>query len=355
MVELDATADEVSFNEPAAPRAMTASNDDERSMLIAAEPEQHGLRPWLIRAAKLLLCVALLAWLISSGRLDVSRLAAVAGSYNFPIMVVCLLVSMALPAARWWWLLSIQGIHESFGEVLRLTWIGYFAGIFLPGGAGGDLAKVYLIAHGRTSLRLRAASTVVVDRFVGLFSLLLLSCGSFALIAIQGELTTAMTSIALTTVSLTAGMLAMPLVIAWRPARSLALRILPNRLRQMLRPLRDAWHLYRGNTRALLGCLLISLVSNSFVMFALAAGASALRVETSPVTVFLVGPIMVLANCLPLTPGGAGVGEAAGERLFAMLGLVGGAEVMLLTRIIMVLASAPAGLLLRSGKREKSN
>jgi uncharacterized membrane protein YbhN (UPF0104 family) len=48
-------------------------------------------------------------------------------------------------------------------------------------------------------------------------------------------------------------------------------------------------------------------------------------------------PMGYLANSLPVTPGGLGVGEAALESLFKLGGLEGGAEVILGWRLIMVI------------------
>jgi hypothetical protein len=122
-------------------------------------------------------------------------------------------------------------------------------------------------------------------------------------------------------------------------------------MQQLVSQLREALYLYQYNPLTMLGCLMISLVSNSLVMISLAAAATALRFETSPSTLFSIGPIIMVANYVPLTPGGAGVGEAAGERLFGLFGLVGGSEVMLLSRIVMVLASVPACMAMKNTDR----
>ena len=45
-------------------------------------------------------------------------------------------------------MLKAQGIHEPFGLILRLTWVGYFAALVLPGAAGGDeLQTVLSLRH----------------------------------------------------------------------------------------------------------------------------------------------------------------------------------------------------------------
>ena len=48
-------------------------------------------------------------------------------------------------------------------------------------------------------------------------------------------------------------------------------------------------------------------------------------------------PLGHLANTLPITPGGLGVGEAAFNKLFALAGLEGGAETLLGWRLLTLL------------------
>lgn len=59
-------------------------------------------------------------------------------------------------------------------------------------------------------------------------------------------------------------------------------------------------------------------------------------------TVFQVGPFVLIANSLPITPGGAGVGEAASHTLFGALNFAGGGEAMVILRIAVILTSMPA-------------
>ena len=110
-----------------------------------------------------------------------------------------------------------------------MSWVGYFAGIFLPGGAGGDVAKAYLIARARPSGRMHGISTVLVDRFVGLYSLLMLGCASFAWMVFRGEASPAIVSIACFTLALAVAMTTMPLIFVWRPIRVLVAPIMPRR------------------------------------------------------------------------------------------------------------------------------
>lgn len=51
---------------------------------------------------------------------------------------------------------------------------------------------------------------------------------------------------------------------------------------------------------------------------------------------FVVVPIGMVVNTIPLTPGGLGVGEAAFAVLFGMAGLTGGPEVLLSWRVVTI-------------------
>src|SRR5438552_1736540 len=109
------------------------------------EPRSSAWRRWLVWGAKAAVAIGLLTWLVWSGRLDFSRLLWVGPSWSMAALVALTFGSMVLPAWRWQLLLKAQGIHEPFGRILRLTWVGYFSALVLPGAAGGDVAKGYFL------------------------------------------------------------------------------------------------------------------------------------------------------------------------------------------------------------------
>jgi glycosyltransferase 2 family protein len=66
----------------------------------------------------------------------------------------------------------------------------------------------------------------------------------------------------------------------------------------------------------------------------------------------IVVPLGLLANTVPLTPGGLGIGEAAFDRLFRIAGMVSGAEAMLSWRLLTTVLSL-LGLLFYLQGRER--
>ena len=127
---------------------------------------------------KLIIAGAVIAWLFTSGRLDFSLLSHIRHAQHLACGAIMLLLSMLLPVWRWQWLMHVQELRVGFPMAMRLTWLGYFAGLFLPGAAGGDLAKAYAACRNQPSAKTRAVSTVLLDRLIGLHSMVFL--GSLA-------------------------------------------------------------------------------------------------------------------------------------------------------------------------------
>jgi len=86
-------------------------------------------------------------------------------------MLVLLRFLMSL---RWKCVLTSQGIDVPFLELLRITWIGMFLGHFMPGGIGIDLIRGYELAR-RESRAAEVATTLILDRFIGVWSMFALA------------------------------------------------------------------------------------------------------------------------------------------------------------------------------------
>ncbi len=259
---------------------------------------------------------------------------------------------MVLPAVRWWWLLRIQKITTSMMQVVRLTWFGYIASLVLPGAASGDIARSVLIVRDNGDARARAFSTVLADRFLGLYSLFLLGLTSLLVSIIYGGTRCVspmlQIAIALPFIAMTLSVVA----IYWRSSRDLILRFLPTHWN---RAWAESIAFYREGRTAMLGCLCVSLLSSVMTFAAFTASSETLGNVIPWTHTFITGPLIVLSNCLPITPGGAGIAEATSSELFAQQGFANGAEVMLLTRICTTILSIPGllGILLTGSSDEQ--
>jgi len=83
------------------------------------------------------------------------------------------LLNQVFLAFKWYLLLRSRGVAIRLGAAVRLVFVGYFIGIFTPAALGGD---VYRVAELSSANNVPAvASTLVLERAVGMFVLAMLS------------------------------------------------------------------------------------------------------------------------------------------------------------------------------------
>lgn len=96
----------------------------------------------------------------------------------FAIAFLLCVAAVTLAFVRWYFLVRAQGFDFELGDALRLGLIGHAFNYVAPGSAGGDLFRALLIANTQDNRRLTAASTVIVDRLIGVVTLF--GVGAFA-------------------------------------------------------------------------------------------------------------------------------------------------------------------------------
>jgi len=309
-----------------------------------AEGAVPAARPWrqrLVFFAKLVVAAGLLAWLVSSGRLDLSQLRGIQHTGYLLAAAGALLASMVLPVWRWIWLLEVQQLAVGWPAALRMTWLGYFAGLFLPGAAGGDLAKAYAACRNQPAAKMRAVSTILLDRVIGLHSMLVIGSLAGLGIAASGCTSGQATLIGAVLVFAAAGSIGLFLVFC-RPTSERVLRLMPMRFREALG---DSLGLYRLSWKKLAGIWFFSGLCNGAAVASYILAAAALGM-TASVGQVLVVPLVIVANSLPISPGGLGVGEAVGSQAFIEFGLTSGSIIVLLVRLGVVVFSAPGALMI---------
>lgn len=89
--------------------------------------------------------------------------------------VACYGAVELLAAWRWELLLHVQGIFLSRARLLMLLLVGVFFNFFIPGGTGGDVVKVFYLFKEAPGKGPAAVLSVIIDRIVGLFSLIVLA------------------------------------------------------------------------------------------------------------------------------------------------------------------------------------
>ena len=88
--------------------------------------------------------------------------------------LVLLVLGTLVRSFRWGTLVWALGIEVSWMRLTGLFFVGTFYSLFLPTGMGGDAVKMYELSRGDGDAAL-AISSVLVDRFLGLFALFALA------------------------------------------------------------------------------------------------------------------------------------------------------------------------------------
>ena len=297
----------------------------------------------LLQILKILVAAGLITWLVLSGRLDFSLLAGNLASLLSLGGVVLIALNFGLAALRWHWLLSLQGGAFPFLRVLRWSWIGEFFAIVSPGSAGADLARGYYAFTNAPGARTGALSSILLDRLIGLGSMLFLALISFAVL-LAGDAPPPAGVVAIGWASV-AGLFGLVLGFAGLslPAvRRLALRLAPGSL---ARPLEAMAQAYLAGKPVIIRAALLSVLAQLFLLAPFLLAGALLGMELGWQAVFLVVPLIFVANMVPLSPGGIGIGETAAAFLFAQFGFSDGAAVMMVVRIWLAVVQGIGGLI----------
>ncbi len=263
-------------------------------------------------------------------------------------------LGMATVITRWWRLLHVVGCTTTWFNSCRLTFLGMFFNLVVPGLTGGDVIKGLIVAHENPGKRADALVSVGVDRLIGIIALAGMAMVVILLVGAEfAELRLPVLAFLL------AGILG-ALVYVNKTLRSLVrfdalLAKLP--LGDKLKSLDDALLTYGRRPGELLFAAAISLLNHVLVAFGFVALGGAFQVTgASVLDYFVIVPVGNMVSALPLAPGGWGLGEAIYKFLFEMVGADGGlgVAVSVTFRLCMLLFGLIGGvfLLLPSQRRE---
>lgn len=302
-----------------------------------APGSQPSAKKALLTLVRLAFGVAILGYLFKSGQIDFRGLWKLANAWPITIAgILCLLIDVLLMAMRTSLLFRCRKFDVSLANATRLTLIGFFFSAFLPGAAGGDIAKVYYAARENQGRRAEIGAILLFDRLIGLVSLLLLPliAAPFFLDLIHSR--GVLRYVVLLDAFLACGLLGWLILImaSKRFCRWLSLESIPGfGGRSVLGRILATVAGYRESLGAVASALGLSLLANCSLIVMTWLAAVALHPAGVSGKLFLVAPLGHLVNSLPLTPGGLGVGETAFAALFAAAGIPRGAETLFCWRV----------------------
>lgn len=293
------------------------------------------MKTLLVTLLKLMLVAGLIYWLVSGGKLDFRQLRIFIDRpetlvYMGLVWGVCYLV---LGAARWFMLMRALSITVEFVKVLRLQLIGFFFNTAIPGAVGGDIVKaIFIIRDQKASAKTPTLLTVLLDRVTGLIGLFFMAgvgvLANWELVRTNDAMRrlATVTGIGIVGVLVGFAIVFFPFKEGRDPIRkllSMRLPVLPKVL-----GIYDALRSYRDKPAALFGAVGLSAVIQTGSLLFVLYLTVVLTGVTPPFATFMtIYPLGIITTAVPLAPGGLGVGHFAFEKLYAMVGLTGGANV----------------------------
>ena len=292
----------------------------------------------LLFTVKVGISVVLITWLINQNRLDFSLFDNINFSASNVILIISgilfILLGLLLLGLRLFIILRFKGFSVSYQKVLGITFAGSFLGIVLPGLVGGDAMKAVYLCSNVSERRMDALTSVVIDRFLGLYSLLLL--GTLALFF--GWL--------VDFIPFDSGLFLVAPIIVLLVGTGLCLfswdvffnarivqsifSILPKIIKNFLVSLRE----YLTFPSLIIKVIILSMFNHAFVLFSYIIAALLFNDNIPILSHFIINPLAMVMNAIPITPGGLGMAEGAFSFLFQAAGSSNGAMVSLLGRFV---------------------
>ena len=310
--------------------------------MLAKQPRPRTIFWTAIRLA---FGIAILLYLWKSGAIHFRDFDKLLTQWPLSAVAVAVLfLDLYLMALRTRLLLRPQELHLPMATAVRLTLVSSWFALFSPGAAGGDIAKIFYATRQASGRRTEIAVVLLLDRAIGLFSLFLIPIllTPVFLSALQNapqlrQLLAATSIIAVIT------LLVFIFAVFNDPIRDRLVRrnARPESTQGWLLRALTTLSSYRNHTGTLLLSLFIAIVDNALVIVVAALALLILDPALLSAKLALVVPLGTIANSLPLTPGGLGIGEVAFNKVFALAGLSLGAEALVCSRIWRAIVALP--------------
>lgn len=276
-------------------------------------------------------------------RTTLQRLASAPGAL-FQALLLYVLGAM-LSFQRWQVLLKAAGVEARFWRVQKLGFLGLFFSNIIPGMTGGDLVKAIMVARDHPEQKPAAVLSVIVDRAIGLLGLAVVA--SAALLFQHGRFPETELKLNLILGAIVAGAC---VVMSRRLRRAIRLDRLLSALpfAEVLKKLDRAALLYRNAGWQVAYSVVVSFAVHGMILWSISRLGGAVGIRIGLLDYFALAPLALIAQSLPLTPGGVGVGEYAFIHFFAPAGVARAAALALAVsyRVIQMLVSLIGGALL---------
>ena len=242
-------------------------------------------------------------------------------------------ISLLVTLCRWHILIRAQDLPTTLSISFRIGLLGFFFNTFLPGSIGGDLVKAAAVAQ-EQSRRTAAVATVIMDRVIGLWSLISFTALMGGICWLSGLLDGVTANPSVVIITSAAGIVGVSFV-GWAlmglvPASGTdrlvyKLADIPKIGGTAAEFWRVIW-MYRNRQGSIAVAIGLSWISNvGFVLAFYCCGLTLWNEQpNNPLPTlaqsFLIVPLGTMIGAIPLFPGGAGISEAGFGGIYALFG-----------------------------------
>lgn len=240
-----------------------------------------------------------------------------------PVLVttafILLVIERLWAVFKWRFLLIHQNVPVSLWRLFCIYTIGAFWGLFLPSSLSTDVVRGYYLSQ-KTSDSAMSGASVIMDRMMGLFSLLFICLISVAMYSASFDSSVSLYIIGLTALSIIAGLLAhRETVPDLLEERFLFFSEKP--LGRKLVAMHRAFLSFKRFPMIMLGSFCYSCILQVIRVITIYVTAKAFAVDAQMLTFFLVVPVTMIIIMVPISIGGLGVREGSFVALFSLVNI----------------------------------
>jgi uncharacterized protein (TIRG00374 family) len=280
----------------------------------------HRAKKLTFNLLKVGLAVVLIYWLIHSKKITMEPFLLMGQKlWLIPLTLFSCLLLIGINNYRWELLLQGQGVEAGFWETFKLTFIGLFFNLAVPGSVGGDVLKAYFITRAHPHAKLKVVTSVLIDRIVGLYSVIIIAF--LAIISQWDKIKNVppLRGIAFFVFFLVGAFSVFFVVGFSRRIRGHSLTgdiIKKAPAAQLIEKIYNGIHAFRGGQRQFVIGIFLSLIAQSQMIVVLYIIARELGFNPDFKSFFFVFPVGFMAVAIPVSPGGVGVGQVVFLQLF---------------------------------------
>ena len=285
----------------------------------------------LLNVLKIIFTLGIVIYLVNAGRInpeEIKKYGEKPQTLAFNLLLVLCLPFIG--AIRWQGLLKALNIKLGFIQCLQLTWVGFFFSSFLPGAVTGDILKGYYLEKkiGRDSRRETVVS-LLTDRICGVFGLVLLG-GSAALLSFvfDFQLNDLAAGFGLL---LIIGVLAIACFLAviffpWQSRDPIEALLTHLPLSRIFLRVYEGFRIFKNQPRYLFMALFYSILNHAIISTAIINVVWLFNSEIAAFSQLKVLPFAMVTTVIPVAPAGIGIGHAAFQSLYSLVGFSQGAD-----------------------------